>query len=118
MGVSTQGGLPNNALQLALSKRDVLATRMLMEINASISLDEGFETAPQGTAAQGNHDLASTTLEKAADPNASGKIYGATPALQFENLLERGAEVIAYEGIYGVVLQSAAHNCNWNVSTS
>jgi ankyrin repeat protein len=119
--VNTQGGLFNNALQLAVAKRDDVATRMLLERGASVQLNGGyFGTVLQVASAQGNRGLVSTIIEKGADLNVSGGLYGT--ALQaaaargnfqiMKSLLERGANVNVYGGIFGSALQGAAHNGN------
>ncbi|KUL91240.1 hypothetical protein ZTR_01767 [Talaromyces verruculosus] len=119
--VNTQGGPFNNALQLAVAKRDYAATRMLLDRGASIHLNGGyFGTVLQVASVQGNHSLVSKILEKGVDLNASGGLYGT--ALQaaaargnlqiMKSLLERGANVNVYGGIFGSALQGAAHNGN------
>ncbi|KAI7974507.1 hypothetical protein EIK77_008687 [Talaromyces pinophilus] len=119
--VNTQGGTFNNALQLAVAKRDDAATRMLLERGASVHLNGGyFGTVLQVASAQGNHSLVAMILERGADLDASGEFYGT--ALQaaaargnlqiMKILLERGAKVNVYGGIFGGALQGAAHNGN------
>ncbi|GAM41636.1 hypothetical protein TCE0_042f14899 [Talaromyces pinophilus] len=119
--VNTQGGLFNNALQLAVVKRDDAATRMLLERGASVHLNGGYYgTVLQVASARGYRGLVSTIIEKGADLNVSGGIYGT--ALQaaaargnlqiMKLLLERGANVNVYGGIFGSALQGAAHNGN------
>lgn len=119
--VNTQGGYFNNALQLAVTKRDENTTRMLLERNANVHLNGGyFGTVLQIASAQGNCSLVCTILEKGADLNALGGLYGT--ALQaaaargkiriLKTLLERGAKVNISGGIYGSALQGAAHSGN------
>lgn len=118
--VNIQGGLCNNALQLAVANEDDVATRILLEFDVSIHLNGGyyFGTVLQAASVQGNHSFVSTILEKGADLNASGGLFGT--ALQaaaargnlqiLKTLLERGAEVNVYGGIYGSALHAAMEN--------
>lgn len=119
--VNIQGGIYNNALQLALQRHDDVATRLLLERGASVHLNGGyFGTVLQLATAQKNHGLVSMILEKGADLNASGGLFGtalqAAAALGnlqvLKILLKSGAEVNAYGGIFGNALQGAVHNGN------
>lgn len=124
MDVNTQGGPFNNALQLAVAKRDDVATRMLLELNASVHLNGGyFGTVLQVASALGNYSLVSKIVAKGVNVNAPGGLYGT--ALQaaaargnlqiMKMLLESGAKVNVYGDIFGSALQGAAHKGNLEV---
>uniref|UniRef100_A0A093VPM2 Putative ankyrin repeat protein n=1 Tax=Talaromyces marneffei PM1 TaxID=1077442 RepID=A0A093VPM2_TALMA len=114
--INTQGGIFNNALQLAVKKRDEISPKMLIEFGANVHINGGyFGTVLQAALALENYSLVSTIIEKGTDLNATGGVFGtvlqaaaARGNLQvLKSLLERSAEVNVDGGIYGSVLHAA-----------